>query len=76
MLKLTTGLVLLFRTLIYDSKDEYSFQSPRFDTRKLLTFIIAVLLSYLSVNLVAKIFIIAEKNVQLTKELSTCHSKK
>ena len=64
-------LVYFFRELIFESKEEYDFKSRKFNSKKVLLFILVMLSFTANMFFVNRIYHLAIDNAKLRKELQS-----
>jgi len=69
MFRIITMLVYFFRELIFESKEEYDFKSRKFNSKKVLLFILVLLSFTANMFFVNRIYHLAVDNAKLRKEL-------
>lgn len=66
MFKLLSTLLYFIRELIFDSSDEYSFNSPSFNSRKAMVFVIVTFSFAMNLFLLERTYYLATMNIELS----------
>ena len=63
MFKLLSILTYFIRELVFDSKDEYDFSSPKFNSRKFIVFLAIIFSMLINLFTITKVFNLAKDKI-------------
>jgi hypothetical protein len=75
MFKIISMLLVFFRELIFDSKEEYNITSANFSIRKTSTFFILAFMTFLAIMLLYKAFLLSQNNLRLKSRVQELEVK-
>ena len=67
-MKILSALIYLLRELIFDYEEEYNFRSPKFNSKKVITFFLILGSLILNVLLINKVYVLAKQNSELRQK--------
>lgn len=68
MLKLISIFSFFFKELVFESKDEYNFNSPKFSIKRVLLWVVLVSMLFLTITFSNRAISLAKMNIELTSK--------